>query len=232
VIRTAALAPGLAAALAAVLAALAALPASARTTRLAPPPSSALWLDVRTGLVFEDTVEFQRPDDFEPTRPEVSDETTLGLGVGLHWRARRFDLGAFVEGFGSGRFNRLATTARIGSQVRIAGTFRWRFIEEHWGGLYLRFSPGLGIYELSDPMRFEVSKLTPAGDFQEVDETALGFSFGFDLGLHFYVSRRVGLYFELGTVTGQADLVEGPDQVALTRVRGLLVAGVEWAPSP
>lgn len=196
-----------------------------------PPEPSRLWLTVRGALVFSDTLTLNQRDEFfdEETRLETTDDTTPGFGVGAHWRASRFDLGAFAESFGSGRFERLATTARIGSQTRFVGTFRWRFVDEGWGGLYIRFSPGLVIYELSDPLRFELTKLVPATtDFEEVEERVFGFTFGFDMGLHFYLGRRTAFFLELGTATGSATVLEEPDEIDYLRTRGLFTAGFEW----
>ena len=208
-------------------------PAHARSPLTRPPPGGNVWVEAHAGWAFSDVLALREAgDEFGPKiEPETTDDGGLAFGVGVHWRARRFDLGGFVESIASGAFARLESSARFGSQVRFASMLRWRYVDEGWGGLYVRLTPGLGIFELSDPLRFEVSKISSAQQFQDVDDRVFGFTMGFKMGIHFYLADRFSaLFLELGSVLGTASVLDGADQVSYTRTRGLLVVGLEWAP--
>lgn len=188
-----------------------------------PPPHRTAWLDVRTGLAFADSVTVD-----SSSIGATSDPAPL-FGIGAHWRTRRLDVGAFVEHLGSGRYQRLASRARIGSQIRAAATLRWRYVEQPWGGMYARLSPGLAIIRHSDTFRLDTAD-SIGRSFEDIEVRTFGFTFSVEVGLSVYITQRVAAFGEFSIINTLARLRRSDEDLDYTRVRGAFVVGVEVRP--
>ncbi|MCB9729451.1 MAG: hypothetical protein H6744_08885 [Deltaproteobacteria bacterium] len=211
--------PSLAVALALALATLSAPAARARTA----PPTGTAWVGVRTGLAFIDSV------SIDASSVESTSDPAPLFGVGAFWRTRRLDVGAFVEHIGSGRYQRLASKARIGSQIRAAAALRWRYVEQPWGGMYARLTPGLAIIRHSDTFRLDTADSVGV-ELADMDVRSFGFSMSFDLGLEVYVNSRVAVSAEFSLINTVTRLRRGAEDLDYNRVRGVFVVGLELRP--
>jgi len=187
------------------------------------------WISAWTGLSFGDTILL---GDAEQTNAVTLDGGTEApiFGIDVHYRTSRLDLGVILEGLGSGRFDGLTLTHRIGSQFRVAAQLRWRYLDEGWGALFTSLSPGLMIFGHSDALRGQVTELA-GGDvlgFEEADEFSLGFTLGLDFGALVYLSDRLALSFELAVLTNTTSVSARGQDISYTAVRGVFTAGLEW----
>lgn len=193
--------------------------AAART----PPPTRSAWVDVRTGLAFADTVTID-----SSSIGATSDPAPI-FGVGAHWRTNRLDVGAFVEHIGSGKYQRLASKARIGSQLRASATVRWRYVEQPWGGMYARLSPGLAIIRHSDTFRLDTAD-SIGRDFTDIEARSFGFTFSVEVGLNIYISQRAAAFAEFSVINTLSRLRRSDEDLDYNRVRGAFVFGIEVRP--
>ncbi|MCB9732996.1 MAG: hypothetical protein H6745_10340 [Deltaproteobacteria bacterium] len=198
----------------------AAAPASvARSTGVR---SGTGWLDVRVGLTFGDSLTLG--DQIRVTNSRGPAEI---FGIGATYRTSRLDIGVLLEGIGSFYFEGVSRDNRTGSQFRLAANVRWRYIDEPWGALFLRLSPGLMAFDHSDELRFQAANLFGKG-FDEADRNGVGFSLGFDFGILLYLSRAVAISIHLDVVTGTTTMDVGKDSIDIGITRGLFTAGLEW----
>ncbi len=116
---------------------------------------------------------------------------------------------------------------RIGSQFRAAADLRWRYIEDFWGSLFLRLTPGLTALAHADPLRFQVATLTET-DIEGVDQHNVGFSLGFDFGVLVYLDERFALAIDLDVVSAMVSLDTDAGEVDLDMVRGIFGIALEW----
>ncbi len=142
--------------------------AAADPSQLIGPPRYARgWMHVRTGLTFADGLVL----DDGSLGLESNGDPGFVLGLGAHWRTSRIDLGLLFEATSSYAFEGLERDNRVGAQFRVAADLRWRYIEDHWGALFLRLTPGISALSHSDPTRFQVAELV-GGDLTTVDRSA------------------------------------------------------------
>ncbi|TNF32319.1 MAG: hypothetical protein EP329_10620 [Deltaproteobacteria bacterium] len=187
------------------------------------------WLSAWSGLSFGDTIVLGNADATDAVTLNGGGEAPL-FGIDAHYRTTRLDLGVILEGLGSGRFDGLELTHRIGSQFRVAANLRWRFVDEAWGALFVSLAPGMMIFGHSDALRGQVVQLT-GGDvlgFEEADEFSLGFTLGLDFGGLVYLSERLALSFKLAILTNTTSIKARDQDVSYTAVRGTFTAGLEW----
>lgn len=207
------------------LVALSLMGASARASdpHLSAPESGAGWLQLRTGLTFADALTL---DEFA-LGLESGGDPGLVLGIGVHWRTTRLDFGAIFESASSWSFPGVSRDNRVGAQFRLAANLRWRYIEDHWGALYLALTPGLAVLSHAPPLRFQAAQLSgsPEGS---VDTHTLGFTFGFDFGVLIYLSDELALALHLDLVTSSTALDTDRGEVDLDMVRGIFAVGLEW----
>ncbi len=186
-------------------------------------PAGSGWLEVRTGVSFGDSATID-----QTLAITGKDDPAAVFGIGLHYRTARLDFGAIFEHAGSFRFAGLETLRRVGGQFRAAASLRWRYIEEAWGALFLRLSPGLMVFSHSDELRFQVANLTANADFRDVDTHNVGFSLGFDFGAVIYITDMVGVSLHLDIVAGTSSIGGLGQDFDYSVVRGLFTAGLEW----
>lgn len=199
------------------------LASSAAHARQAPPPPRGAWLTLHTGFAFVDRV---RVDG-------ASIDSASGVapifGIGAHWRTSRMDLGGFIEHIGTGNYARLVSEAPIGGQIYAAVSFRWRYVERPWGGLYARLSPGLTIIRHSDTFRLDTAD-SIGQRLSAIEVRSFGFAFGVAVGLSVYITSRVAAFAELSLVNSIIRLRRSAEDLTYARVRGLVVVGVELRP--
>lgn len=204
------------------LAAPAAL-ASDSEYRVGPPRYARGWMHVRSGLSFADGAVL----DDGNLGLDSNGDVGLLLGVGAHWRTSRIDLGVIFESLSSWAFSGLERDNRVGPQFRVSADLRWRYIEDTWGALYLRLTPGISAFSHADPLRFQVSELV-GGDLDSVDQHNVGFSLGFAFGVLVYLDERVALAVDLDVISASTSLDTDQGEVDLDMVRGILGVSVEW----
>lgn len=191
--------------------------------RLGPPRYARGWMHVRTGITFADSLII----DDGSLGLESNGDPGLVLGIGAHWRTSRVDLGVLFEAISSYAFAGLARDNRVGAQFRVAADLRWRYIEDHWGALFLRLTPGLSGLAHADPLRFQVAELTGEG-LDDVDQHNVGFSLGFDFGVLIYLDERLAIAVDLDVVSAMTSIDAGPTEVDLDVVRGIFGLSLEW----
>lgn len=190
---------------------------------IGPPRYARGWMHVRTGITFADALTL----DDTALGLQTNGDPALVLGVGAHWRTSRIDLGLTFESISSFAFAGLERDNRVGAQFRVAADLRWRYIEDHWGALFLRLTPGMSILAHADPMRFQVSELV-GGDLASVDQHNVGFSFGFDFGVLIYLEERLALAIDLDVISAMTSIDTDQGEVDLDMVRGIFGLSLEW----
>ncbi|MCC6622288.1 MAG: hypothetical protein IT385_13580 [Deltaproteobacteria bacterium] len=187
-----------------------------------PPPASTGWIRVHTGLTFADTL------TLADNSAQLDGEGAPGmvLGVGAHWRTTRIDLGVLFESSSSFYFKQIAQEFPTGGQFRATANLRWRYIEDAWGALFMRLTPGLMVFRHADAVRQQVA-LLDGSSMPGVDTHSVGFSLGFDFGLLIYINDDVALSFDLDIVSGTTTLGTSRGEIDFGLVRGFFTAGVE-----
>ena len=188
-----------------------------------PPRYARGWMHVRTGITFSDNLTL---DNFGIGLASNGDPAFV-LGVGAHWRTSRIDLGILFEATSSYAFAGLERVNRIGSQFRAAADLRWRYIEDSWGALFLRITPGISALAHADPLRLQVANLRGT-DIESVDQHNVGFSLGFDFGVLVYLDERFALAIDLDVVSAMVSLDTDAGEVDLDMVRGIFGIAIEW----
>lgn len=188
-----------------------------------PPRYARGWMHVRTGLTFSDTLVI----DDGSLGLESNGDPGFVLGLGAHWRTSRIDLGLLFESTTSYAFTGLERANRVGAQFRVAADLRWRYIEDHWGALFLRLTPGISALSHADPLRFQVAELM-GGDLAGVDQHNVGFSLGFDFGVLVYLDERLAVSIDLDVVSAMTSIDTDQGEVDLDMVRGIFGVGLEW----
>lgn len=190
---------------------------------LASPPTSTVWLHARTGITFSDTLTLGQSEISLATNGTPS----MTLGLGAHWRTARVDLGVYFEALSSWSFPGLARQNRVGSQFRAVADLRWRYVEDAWGSLFLRLTPGLMVMSHADPLRFQVAGLAQS-DLDDVDRHNVGFTLGFDFGATLYVSDSLAVSVDLDLISVTTSLGTASDDIDYSMVRGIFGLGLEW----
>jgi len=188
-----------------------------------PPRYARGWMHVRTGITFSDNLIL----DNGSLGLVSNGDPAMVLGVGAHWRTSRIDLGVLFESTSSYAFAGLARDNRVGAQFRVAADLRWRYIEDAWGALFLRISPGISLLSHADPLRFQVAELLST-DLDGVDQHNVGFSLGFDFGVLVYLNERFALAIDLDIVSAMTSLDTNAGEIDLEMVRGIFGLTLEW----
>jgi len=123
-------------------------------------------------------------------------------------------------------FRQITQEFPTGGQFRAAANLRWRYIEDAWGALFMRLTPGLMVFRHADAVRNQVGMLAGAG-LDTVDQHGVGFSLGFDFGIIIYINDDLALTVDLDIVSGTSTLATGGADVDFGLVRGFFTAGVE-----
>jgi hypothetical protein len=181
------------------------------------------WMHVRTGITFADSAVL----DNGSLGLESNGDPSMVFGIGIHWRTSRIDLGAIFDAFSSYAFSGLARDNRVGGQFRFAADLRWRYIEDSWGALFLRLTPGITAFSHADPLRFQAAELRGA-ELASVDQHNVGFSLGFDFGVLIYLDETIALAVDLDVVSGMTALDTDQGEVDFDIVRGVFGVGLEW----
>jgi len=184
-------------------------------------PSGTGWIEVRAGLTFGDNILL----DQSVSLP-CEDAPGPAFAVGAHYRVSRYDLGLSVESLGSFGFAGLERTNRSGSQLRVAAKLRWRYVEEPWGALFIRLSPGFTAFAHSDELRVQAGRLRNAS-LAQTEARTFGFSLGFDFGMMMYLSQHIVLAAHVELLTANTTLNVRDDAVDYSVVRGIFAIGLE-----
>ena len=187
-----------------------------------PPPYGDGWLQLEAGLTFTDVALL----DDDSALDSVGTPAFV-IAIGAIWRTAVLDLGVRVEALGSFQFQGLQRDDRVGPQFRAVANLRWRYVEDDWGALFLRLTPGVAVLNHADPLRFQASQLA-GGNFDKVDRYNLGFTLGFDFGVLVYLSNTIALVFDMDLVSVTTSLGTSERDVDLTMIRGVFTAGLEW----
>lgn len=186
------------------------------------PPYGDGWLQLEAGLTFTDVALLDNTNTLDSVGTPAFD-----FAVGAIWRTAALDLGVRLESLGSFLFKGLQRDDRVGPQFRAVANLRWRYVEDNWGALFLRLTPGLAVLSHADPLRFQASQIA-GGDFEKVDRYNVGFTLGFDFGVMVYLSKRVALVFDMDLVSATTSIGTGDRDVDLTIIRGVFTTGLEW----
>jgi hypothetical protein len=150
--------------------------------------------------------------------------------VGAHHRFRRVDLGLRLTHQGSKPVVLFERERRTPSAVQAQVTFRWRFVDRHWGALYTGVGLGAFAAQQSEGFRASVAhhfEGPPHLDF--TDERILGGSASSALGLLLYDGDRVGFYVEVATNVAFADYRVHDRELGMLSVDQGLNAGMAWS---
>lgn len=180
------------------------------------------WMHLRVGMTFADNLAI----DDDQLGLASNGDPAMVFGIGAHWRTSRIDFGLLFEGMSSYGFAG-AENNRVGAQFRAAADLRWRYIEDFWGALFLRLTPGISALSHADPLRFQVATLTET-DIEGVDQYNVGFSLGFAFGVLIYLEERLALSIDLDVISTMTSIDTDGGEVDLDMVRGLFALSLEW----
>jgi len=193
-----------------------------------PPPAGTGWTYTDIGFTFADSIVL----DDGAQELDGAGAPGMVFGVGAYWRTSRIDLGVLFQGLSSFYFNGIdATQFASGAQFRAAANLRWRYIEDSWGALYMRLTPGLMVFDHGVKVREQAGIRKgggPTNDPVGVDEHSVGFSLGFDFGLMFYLTDRIALSVDLDLVSGTSTIDTSGGEVNYGVIRTIIAAGIEW----
>ena len=187
------------------------------------PSDDSAWLHLRSGVTTADTVVL---DDFVDTL-QSTDSTTLGLGVGIHWRTAGFDFGLRFDQLTAWSFEGLERANRVGAQFRTSAELRWRYVDDRWGALYISLNPGLGVMDHADPLRFQIANID-GSPLDAVGEHSLAFAFGFGFGAIIYATESFLVSIDLEVVSFTSSIGTAGREVDIDMVRAIFGAGIEW----
>lgn len=184
------------------------------------------WMQVELGFSFTDVALL---DDAGVTLDSVGGPYPA-LAIGTVWRTPALDLGVRFEALGSFSFRGLALEQRVGPQFRAVANLRWRYIEDSWGALFLRLTPGAVVLSHADPLRQQAAQIVDGTTdrFKRVDRYNLGFTLGFDFGVLIYLTDKIGLVFDLDLVSATTSIGTDDRDVGYSVIRALFTAGFEW----
>lgn len=192
-----------------------------------PGPERGFWVGVHGGATFGTNVTIGNLTPLDST-----DTADAAFGLSAYWRTTRFDIGAQVDSIGSGTFMGLSRERRIGSKTRVAALLRWRYLDESWGGLFMRLSPGWVALSHSDHIRSQVAVNLgrEADQIGGIDTYNGGFTFGVDFGFMVYFTRDFAALLEIEIVTSTATIQEGSEETDFAVVQPVFSIGIEFAP--
>ncbi len=181
------------------------------------------WLTTRTGITFTDHVQL----DGDPYLPSL--EPTPTFGIGWTWRFHTLDIGAVIEHVPGAHTRTLdGEKLRLGDQAMIAASLRWRFIDQRWGGFYLRGSPGLGVFGTTETLRGAIAQRQALSNPGEVGRAGVGFSYSLETGFFLMLTEQVVLQIDVGVLGLLGSLEVAGQHQSYERYRGLVRAGLEW----
>jgi len=190
-------------------------------------PSGSLWIHGALGATFSSATTLTHNAD-------EADLSTGGavhpsFGIGFHYRTARFDVGVLAGGMGSGSVQGLETDRYAGSKARVCASVRWRYVDEPWGGFFLRLAPGVALLEHSDALRSEVAvQLDLQRDqIANIDSFNVAFTLGASLGLVVHIERWLLGYLEFEVVTTLTDMQDGSEMVGYTAIQPIFALGFE-----
>ena len=150
--------------------------------------------------------------------------------VGWAWRISSFDVGVSVThapGAHSSTLDLEGRPTRLGDQVGILATLRYRFVDANWGGLYLAIAPGLGISMTTETLRGAMA-LTEQVLPGDIARSALGFTFQSSTGFYTPLSSHLDFVVEVGAMGTLGALQVGHESLSYDRYRLRIHAGLEW----
>jgi hypothetical protein len=180
------------------------------------------WLTTHTGASFADVLQVSG----EPYVPGL--DPIPVFGVGWSWRVATFDFGAVIEHIPGLRGAMLdGRPVRLGEQVLVAGTVRWRFVDRRWGGFFVRVSPGLGVFGTTETLRGAIAERQGRVP-DAVDDTGVGFMYSADVGFFAMLSDELILQLVAGAMGTHGSLMVEGEAQDYERYRGLVRLGLEW----
>jgi hypothetical protein len=185
-------------------------------------PDETGWLKASVGLSIGDTISINS----RPYRPGFDPAPTFS--VGWSWRVASFDVGLSVEhvpGANSSTFE--GQPIRLGDQVGVLATLRYRYAERPWGGFYTAVSPGLGISMTTETLRGAIA-LNEGGAPQDVALLGIGFSVESSTGFFTRLSETVQFLVEASVITTLGSLEVADESLGYERYRARFRAGLEW----
>lgn len=182
------------------------------------------WLQAGLGLTLGDTLNINA----SPYRPGF--DPVPSFSVGWVWRIADFDMGLSVThapGAHASTLDLEGRPTRLGDQVGVLATLRYRYVEASWGGLYVILRPGLGVSMTTETLRGAIA-LTEAVLPGDVARLGLGFTFQSATGFYTPLSRRLNFSIEAGAMGTIGVLEVGDDALPYERYRLRVQAGLEW----
>jgi hypothetical protein len=137
------------------------------------------------------------------------------------------EAGLSVEHLGSGRYQRLDTTAEHGSQTSVYGDLRLRWLERSWGALYGVLGLGWSATHMSEALEFDLDNTGISSDVERYQHGIVGVAgAGVIFNLRDDLMLRAGLSGRSWSPALNGD--DGNPQFDRTRM--VLSLGLEWAP--
>lgn len=197
---------------------------------LEPAPASTVWVSFHAGATFATGATLSTAGTATTLDSAGVPDAVMGLGV--HYRTSRFDLGLLMSGVGGGAFrgDGDGRERRLGGMARVAALLRWRYLNDDWGALTLRVSPGVAFVSHSDSLRAEVAAAIGRRRTEldgVVDSHNTAFSIGIGFGLMLNLTRAILAYLEFETLTTATTLQEGASEVGYSTVQPSVMLGME-----
>ena len=180
------------------------------------------WLNASVGVAVGDVLHLNS----KTYRPGFDPVPTLS--VGWAWRLSAFDLGLCVEhvpGAHSSTFEGQPT--RLGDQIGVMASFRYRFITKPWGGFYASINPGLGVFMTTETLRGAIALIEGVRP-EEVAPLGLGFNVTTSTGFFTRLSETLQFVIDVSASTTLGVLELDGEQSAYERYRARFRAGLEW----
>jgi hypothetical protein len=204
----------------AIIAATVAIAAAAPSSRA---DMDGGWLGLRVGISTTDTLLLgDGGDSFTSDAPP-----SASLGIWGCLRLGLIDIGLVVETASAAGTPAVGIDERMYGQLRILPTFRWRFLDDLWGGAVMGIGIGASVTRLSDFLRFEIGR-TRSLELGAIEQNPVALAMALDFGIYINLDDTLRLTLLFGVHNSSDRLQTGNTSERFFTLQGVFSAGIEW----
>ena len=181
------------------------------------------WLGVRVGLSTNDTLLLgEGGDSFTSDAPP-----SASLGIWGCLRLGLIDIGLVVETASAAGTPAVGVDERMYGQLRILPTFRWRFLDDLWGGAVMGIGVGASVTRMSDFLRFEIGR-TRSQELDAVEQNPVALAMALDFGIYVNLGDEARLTVLFGVHNSSDRIRIGTTSERFFTLQGVFSVGIEW----
>jgi hypothetical protein len=198
---------------------------------LRPEPVHAEWdegfrLSVHAGFTSNSSTNLR--SDGNSNVLKSSDEASPAFGVSFLYGLERFDIGLFIDHFGSGSFQGFNAKRPLGGKARVATAFNWHYVKAAWGSMYVGVNPGVVFIQHTDHLRSQIAAILgrQPTQIEGIDKHNVGFAFGTSFGILFELGDTLAMVLEAQLVVSDATMQDDSDQLEYLSTQPIIRMGL------